>query len=213
MRYHDEGSIPIPLIFLSPKQFTDHAVQKQYVLGLYYGITLVMVLYNLFLFLSVSDLAYLYYSVYVALYGVFQMAFNGLAQKYLWPHVSAWWSNRLLFFCLSMAMVAGIQFSKSFLHTRDYTPKLHKALSFPMNLLLLEGMLLFLISFSLVPPLVAITSVFSILALFLAGFLCWKGGGCPCHLLPHSNDHDWSVRRRPARFRKPRRSHLSESLR
>ena len=179
MRYYDEGSIPIPLILWSPKRFTDHATQAQYVLGLYYGIILVMVLYNLFLFLSVRDRAYLYYSVYVALYGVFQMAFNGLAQKYLWPHASVWWSNRLLFFCLSVAVLAGIQFSKSFLHTREYTPKLHKALSLLMLLLFMEGALLFFLSFSLVPPLVAVTSVFSILTLFLAGFSCRKRGYFP----------------------------------
>ncbi len=179
MRYYDEGSIPIPLILWSPEHFTDRATQNQYFSGLYFGIILVMILYNLFLFLSVKDAAYLYYTLYVLMFGIFQMAFNGLAQKYFWPDVSVWWSNRLIFFSLSLSMTAAIQFSKSFLHTRDYIPKLHRILSVLMKIMFLEGILLFFLSFSLVPPLLAVTSVLSIFILFASGILCWKKGYMP----------------------------------
>ncbi|MCP4106842.1 MAG: hypothetical protein GY749_15105 [Desulfobacteraceae bacterium] len=77
MRYYDEGSIPIPLVLWSPEYFTDKATQSQYFTGLYFGIILVMVFYNFFLFLSVRDVAYLYYTLYVSMFGIFQMAFTG----------------------------------------------------------------------------------------------------------------------------------------
>ncbi|MDM8526087.1 7TM diverse intracellular signaling domain-containing protein [Desulfococcaceae bacterium HSG8] len=179
MRYYDEGSIPIPLILWVSEMFTEHAVQYQYVLGVYYGIILAMIFYNLFLFLSVRDVAYLYYTLYVSAFGIFQLAFNGLAQKYLWPYASVWWSNRLVFFFLGMGVCSVVQFSRSFLHTRDYAPKSDRILLLLMAAVSSEGVLLFFISFSFIPPLLVATSAICIVAMFSTGILCWKNGYLP----------------------------------
>ncbi|MCP4106843.1 MAG: hypothetical protein GY749_15110 [Desulfobacteraceae bacterium] len=87
-----------------------------------------------------------------------------------------WWSNRLLFFSLSLSVAAGIRFSKSFLHTKDYLPKLHRVLTGLTGIMILEGILLFFLSFSIIPPLLAVTSVVSIFILFVSGVFCWKSG-------------------------------------
>lgn len=46
-------------------------------LGIIYGVLLVMLIYNLFIFLSVRDTSYLYYILYIASFGLYQVSVNG----------------------------------------------------------------------------------------------------------------------------------------
>jgi hypothetical protein len=65
---------------------------RLYVLGLIYGVLLGMLVYNLFIYLSVRDTSYLYYIVYIASFGLYQLSVNGAAVQYFWPD-NPWWAN------------------------------------------------------------------------------------------------------------------------
>jgi hypothetical protein len=52
---------------------------RLYVLGLIYGVLLGMLVYNLFIYLSVRDTSYLYYILYIASFGLYQLSVNGAA--------------------------------------------------------------------------------------------------------------------------------------
>ena len=54
--------------------------------GVYAGIILALVLYNLVLYFSIRERAYLYYSLYVFLFGSIWIARSGFFYQYLWPH-------------------------------------------------------------------------------------------------------------------------------
>jgi hypothetical protein len=58
--------------------------------GVYAGIILALVLYNLVLYFSIRELAYLYYSLYVFLFGSLWIARSGFFYQYLWPHHPFW---------------------------------------------------------------------------------------------------------------------------
>jgi signal transduction histidine kinase/CheY-like chemotaxis protein len=53
--------------------------------GLYYGILLIMILYNLAIFVGTRDKAYLFYSLYAASLVVFLSTADGTGSLFLWP--------------------------------------------------------------------------------------------------------------------------------
>lgn len=78
---------------LSLWQERDFWVRGQHTLAWqfsYYGLMVVMVLYNLFLAWGTRDDTYLYYVVFTAGIWLFQMILHGTAFQYLWPGMPQW---------------------------------------------------------------------------------------------------------------------------
>ena len=125
MRFESRGPVQFPLTILSGEEFLVADHKEQFALGIYYGIMLVMALYNFFIFFSVRDKSYLYYVLYIVSYALVQMTYNGLAFEWLWPCYPRW-ANVAMPFLIGLSLFCILQFSKSFLNTEHYTPFLHK---------------------------------------------------------------------------------------
>ncbi len=179
IRYYDEGSVSFPLVLWDTKTFMEKSNRQQYVLGLYYGIILAMILYNLFLLLSTKDKAYFYYILYVASIAVFLMINNGLAQEYFWPNASSWWNNRSIIIFGYLAAFWILQFSKTFLHMKKNSPVLKKIFTVVMGVIVLEIGLTFFIDYTLQASMFVIIISVGFLMVLLAGVLCWRAGYSP----------------------------------
>lgn len=117
LRIHSAGSVQAPLNLWSTHAYLEAQPARIYAFGLIYGVLLGMLVYNLFIFISVREPEYLYYILYVASFGLYQMSINGVAIEYLWPD-SPWWANASTPFLMAMATLFACQFSRSFLGTR-----------------------------------------------------------------------------------------------
>lgn len=89
------NQVLLPLKIMAKDIFYEEQSTKDVVFGLYFGIILVMILYNLILFFSVKDSSYLYYVLYILFVGLTQAIFNGYAFKFLWPN-NIWLSQHSL---------------------------------------------------------------------------------------------------------------------
>ncbi|RMT78141.1 Sensor histidine kinase [Pseudomonas viridiflava] len=127
LRLKSEGSVQGPLNLWSTHAYIEAQPARIYVFGLIYGVLLGMLVYNLFIFVSVRDPDYLYYILYVASFGLYQMSINGVAIEYLWPD-NPWWANASTPFLMATATLFACQFSRSFLVTRRLAPWLDKLL-------------------------------------------------------------------------------------
>ncbi|MBP7737342.1 MAG: ATP-binding protein [Spirochaetes bacterium] len=107
-----------PLTLWSPEAFAEKAINEKLLLGVYYGIIIVMMCYNLILFFFIRDRSYLLYVIYIATYGMVQMAYNGMAFEYLWPDLP-WWHRVSLPFLIGLAILWMAIFTQSFLHLWD----------------------------------------------------------------------------------------------
>jgi signal transduction histidine kinase len=58
---------------------------QYFLLALFYGIALAMMLYNLFLFLTIRDGAYIYYVGYILSMVLYTLSLDGLGFQYVWP--------------------------------------------------------------------------------------------------------------------------------
>jgi len=92
---------------------------------LYFGIMLVMFLYNLFVWLSVKDKSYLYYILYIVAVTLVQLNITGFGFKYLWPGFPVFEKFSIYLFP-SLTAFTSIAFVRQFLHTKQFVPRLHK---------------------------------------------------------------------------------------
>ncbi|MDF9620602.1 7TM diverse intracellular signaling domain-containing protein [Pseudomonas entomophila] len=114
LRLHSQGSIQAPLTLWSAEAYLEDQPARLYVLGMIYGVLLVMLVYNLFIYLSVRDVSYLYYILYIASFGLYQVSVNGAGIAYFWPD-SPWWANAATPFFIGAAGLFGCQFARHFL--------------------------------------------------------------------------------------------------
>ncbi|TGK62454.1 guanylate cyclase [Leptospira wolffii] len=127
LRVESESTISLPIQILSEKAFANRNATEQFVFGLYYGLIFVMALYNLFIFFTVRDLSYLFYVFYIVTFGLLQMSLNGLAFQFVWPD-SIWLASYAPTFLIPLLPTFVILFSRYFLLTFQYLPKMDKFL-------------------------------------------------------------------------------------
>jgi len=95
------------------------------VLWIYYGLMIVMAIYNLLIFLSTRDRDYILYVMFIVSYIIFQMTLNGHAFQYLWPNAIWWANNSLPFFIVMSILFAGI-FTTSVIDAKNSFPGLFR---------------------------------------------------------------------------------------
>jgi len=70
--------------------FTEYAIAEYYYLGFYYGILLIVLLYNIFLFLKSRMRIHLLYSLYIISCILVSVKEDGTAFQFLWPYWPQW---------------------------------------------------------------------------------------------------------------------------
>jgi len=131
----DDGMI-FPLSIWKPEYFSKRVQIEQFLFGIYYGIIMVMILYNLLIFIITKDKNYLIYILYITFFGMFQLAMNGLAVQYLWPDMP-WWAIHANPFFIGMSCLFGAYFSIKFLNMPVIIPRFNKIMQFLMAMSIL----------------------------------------------------------------------------
>lgn len=126
----------------SYKKFISYALAEYYVLGIFYGILIMMALYNLLMYISIKMSIYLYYVFYVLSFSLYSMCQSGFAFQYLWPENPAW---NLYAFSLALygIITFALLFIKGFLNLKETQPFFNKVINFVIvirGLILLYGL-------------------------------------------------------------------------
>jgi two-component system, NtrC family, sensor kinase len=111
-----------------PREVLRGAHERDVLFASYFGVILVMLLYNLFLFLSVGDRSYLEYSIYILMIGGTQLVLNGYAPVFGVENFP-WVNLRLTHFFGVFSGLTTIVFAQNFLRLSHYVPWLHKLLN------------------------------------------------------------------------------------
>ena len=128
------GGLILPLVLWDKEAFTEYNANVQHGLGFYYGIMLVMILYNLFIYFSVRDISYFYYVCYITGLLWLQLVLTGHGFQYLWSNGS--WLQRNSYILSSNFMLASVlMFSKRFLNTKELVPRLDKTIKVAIGIL------------------------------------------------------------------------------
>ena len=125
LRIATAEQIVLPIYIATPEATWKHSSDSNLLFGAYFGIIMVMMLYNFFIYLSIRDRSYLIYVIYVFFVGITQAALEGYTHLYLWPE-SAWLASRSVYLFTSLVSISSIVFLRDFLRTAIYAPRLHK---------------------------------------------------------------------------------------
>jgi len=175
VRIETESAMYFPINLWKEHVFWKADHEAQFVLGLYYGIMLVMALYNLFIFFSLRDRAYLFYVFYIVSFALYQMTANGLAYEYLWPDAT-WWNRNSTLVLAGVTMIWAIFFTKYFLSTRTAAPFLDKVLNMTILASVALATLSLFISYGIMLKVTMVIVAFFVMFLLLSGFVCMRRG-------------------------------------
>jgi signal transduction histidine kinase/CheY-like chemotaxis protein len=176
LRLESFDAMLLPLTIWSPEAFAQYNYARQFAMGIGFGVLVVMLGYNLFLFLSLREPSYFYYVLFLASISFYFLVHHGIGQQYLWPN-----SGQIHFFVapvsLGFIVLSGLKFTTVFLSTDVYAPRLHKVI-----ILLLVAVTLVTVSRFFIPayPIILVLLIsFAFLTMLIAGFTVWRRGYRP----------------------------------
>ena len=118
-------TLEIPLHLYTDSGLVQYYYSNMLVLGMYYGIILVMVLYNLFVYISARDKSYLYYVIMIAFIGLLLFSNDGLTKQFFY-FIDLKWLKRLDGFVGVVCIFSAMQFSIEFLNLKKHSPFYYK---------------------------------------------------------------------------------------
>ncbi|OSZ78610.1 hypothetical protein CAP35_10270 [Chitinophagaceae bacterium IBVUCB1] len=128
LRVKSGEQMVLPMFVGDTKSVFESLMNKDVIYGLFFGIILVMLFYNLFIYFTTKDKGYLYYVLYILALALSQASLSGYAFRFLWPG-STWMAQNSVYLFPSLGGLAAMVFVKEFLQTRILAPKLTKGLN------------------------------------------------------------------------------------
>ena len=125
MRVKSGEEIIMPLNVGSDMAILESNGVRDLISGIYYGLILVMILYNVFVYASTKDKSYLLYGIFTLFVGLVQAVFQGYSYRFLWPSFPAI-AEKAIYLVGIGSGVFGLLFMHSFIQVRKYVPKLRK---------------------------------------------------------------------------------------
>lgn len=122
LRIETSSTVFVPLYFSTWPAATATLEMNMLANGLFYGVLLGLLAYNLFLYMSLRERSYLWYLVYIVNMLLFMAAFDGFLWRWL-PMGTSFQSTSIYSLMFLHCLVA-TQFSRHFLHTPDHFPRL-----------------------------------------------------------------------------------------
>ncbi|MGD9211186.1 MAG: 7TM-DISM domain-containing protein, partial [Desulfobacteraceae bacterium] len=139
LRIQSNNPIIFEMQICSPEAYIEKTTQELPLLWIYFGMMLALAIYNLFYFVSVRQVIYLYCFALIALNALSRYYLTGFGFQYLWPD-SIWFQSRASYLFDTGAMFFTSCYYRSLFRTRAKYPIFEKLLLwislFPAPLLL-----------------------------------------------------------------------------
>jgi diguanylate cyclase (GGDEF)-like protein len=127
LKVQTEGAFFLYPVICTVKNYLETSTRRMLWFGLYFGILLGLLLYNLFLFFCLRDRSYLWYVTSIGTIGLYLLGSNRLTYEYLtdFPPMAA---LRLNLGFLAISMIALLLFVRCFLQTGQRAPLLDRVI-------------------------------------------------------------------------------------
>jgi two-component system, sensor histidine kinase LadS len=174
------GVVQLPLTLWEKTAFASHDQARQLVAGVYFGAMLVMLIYNLFMYIGIGDRSYLYYVGFVLSVPLFVSSLTGYSFQYFWPEAIRWNGQSIGFF-LSSTVIFALLFTINFLQLQRDNLPLWVRSGFRVIMLVATGMMasVFIAPYNTMLVLVMGGSVIACMAALSVGFYCAMRGERP----------------------------------
>lgn len=115
----------LPLVLGESEVVEENLLLRNLIMGLYFGLILVMFFYNIFIYFTTRDSSYLIYVLYILSVGLVQANLQGFTYKFLWPF-SPWMATHSIYILNTTTAFLAVAFMRSFVHIKELLPKLNR---------------------------------------------------------------------------------------
>lgn len=171
-----EGSLPLTVLstLYTTNGFIEKIISYKFFTGAFYGFLTALSIYNLFLFFSLKERAYLYYVFYMWSFMIFQATMNSFDIELTGHLLPEWFFARSLVLSCNLLLLFMVLFGKEFLELKKHLPRHHQLL---MVSLWINSVLFIAV---LVTPNIAIVNDFTTVFTMIVLVFLWISG---LHLL------------------------------
>ncbi|MGX5173879.1 diguanylate cyclase [Aliikangiella sp. IMCC44653] len=175
-RFKSEDPMTFPIYLASTKAAEKFETQNAYFYGALYASLIILLLYNLVLFIYLKEFKFLAYSLYLSAFSSFNFTYTGHGFWLVWPEdifLQQWLMPTLMYGYL----ISSILFTLEFLQVKRYLPSLHAVKHWLYLCLLGLALLIFLPgsrSFAIMAQLTILTSM--AFWMLLIGYFANKNG-------------------------------------
>ncbi len=127
----DGSPMQLPMSISPYQKYLDSDNKSLLFEGLFTGLFLFAIFFNLFLLLITRDILNAYYTIYVALLTLFLLNISGLNYQYLWPN-NIWLQNHSTLLFSGLANLFLILFAKRFFNFKRYFYRINKFIKWYM---------------------------------------------------------------------------------
>lgn len=117
----------IRISFRSEDHFIFYAISEYFLYGMFYGMILIICLYNFLVYLAIREIKNIYYIFYILSVALYTLCLDGIGFQYLWPQHPEW-NDYAGGVTLYMVIIAAIIFTRRFLSPALNSLILDKAL-------------------------------------------------------------------------------------
>lgn len=169
-----DGPVVVPITFWEKDSLNTNLLHSHSVMAMYLGLIIALALYNLVLYFSIKDSAYLYYTLHLVFICWFQSSMMGYTAMYIWQD----YENPLRYLepplIATTAFAVVFQFTRKFLNIKRISTDLDKYLSALSWVALAMIPLILLGPLKLVIQLMFIGFVVCVLSLIYSAFYAFK---------------------------------------
>ncbi|MGQ7959612.1 diguanylate cyclase domain-containing protein [Pseudomonas sp. SP16.1] len=181
LRAYDPAGNSFPLRIWQLDDLTRLATHENLGLGIIYGVVLALLLYNLFILISLRDKAYFWYVLTTAFALVFIVSMTGHGAQYLWPNGAVPpWLDRITL--PSLWGLFASRFTQTLLQTRLYVRWAHQLLNMACAIYVVAIVLDLFGQRYLAAWAIALLSLTSIPAALGSAVIRWRQGFFPAQL-------------------------------
>ncbi len=122
---HEFGDLRIAL--RSYERFVYYALNEYMLFGIFYGMILIISLYNFLVYLAIREIKNIFYIFYILSVGLYAISLDGIGFQYLWPghpELNGYINGITLYSVIFWSLV----FTRKFLSTKTTSPRLDKIL-------------------------------------------------------------------------------------
>ncbi len=113
IRVETTSYMNIPIAIWDKPSLQEYISYSQLIHGLYYGMLVIIVLYNFFLFVSTRDSIFIYYVLMVVSILMVSLIMSGIGFQYIWPNMPLFCDGTLFFVILGP--IFGLLFARKYL--------------------------------------------------------------------------------------------------
>ncbi|WP_141735408.1 7TM diverse intracellular signaling domain-containing protein [Oligoflexus tunisiensis] len=148
MRINTSSAVQLPLQVWDEIPFYRKSAQAENAQMLYFGAMLIMVLYNLFIYISVRNITYLYYVLFALSFALFQAGIAGVGFCYLWPTLPVI-NHHIIDKSLVGISIFGLVFAMKYMKSETSSPRAYRSGLWMMRILTVFGVIALFLPYSL----------------------------------------------------------------